>query len=60
LVAGEALAGVLVAGLVAAQLVPKSLPPRLGGVTGEVAALFVLLAVCWFLKLAAGRRAKPA
>jgi putative OPT family oligopeptide transporter len=55
LVAGEGLAGVLVAGLVAAQMVPKSLPPRLGGATGEIVSLVVLLLVGLFLFLARDR-----
>ena len=54
LVAGEGLAGVLVAALVAAGLAPRSMDPRLGGVTGEAAALAVALVVCFFL-LRAGR-----
>ena len=49
LVAGEGLAGVAVAGLVAAGLAPKSMDPRLGGLTGEVVALLVGLAICTFL-----------
>jgi putative OPT family oligopeptide transporter len=49
LVAGEGLAGVAVAGLVAAGLAPKSMDPRLGGLTGEVVALLVGLAICAFL-----------
>ena len=56
LVAGEALSGVLVAGLVAAQLVRKSATPMLSGITGQIAALLVLLLVCWFLYLAGTRR----
>jgi uncharacterized oligopeptide transporter (OPT) family protein len=56
LVAGEGLAGVAVAGLVAAGLAPKSMDPRLGGLTGEVAALLVGLAICAFL-LRGGRSA---
>jgi len=55
LVAGEGLAGVLVAGLVAAGLAPKSMPARIPGLPGEIAALVVLLAVCAFL-LRAGTR----
>ena len=54
LVAGEGLAGVLVAALVAAGLAPRSMDPRLGGITGEAAALAVALVVCFFL-LRAGR-----
>jgi hypothetical protein len=45
-----------VAGLVAAGLAPKSMDPRLGGLTGEVAALLVGLAICAFL-LRGGRSA---
>lgn len=56
LVAGEGLAGVLVAGLVAGQFVPKAMPPRLGGVAGEVAALVVVLLVGFFLLRAKSRR----
>ncbi len=57
LVAGEGLAGVLVAALVALKVAPKSLPPRLGGVPGEIAAAGVLLLLCFFLWRAAKRRA---
>jgi putative OPT family oligopeptide transporter len=49
LVAGEGLAGVAVAGLVAAGIAPKSMDPRLGGLTGEIVALVVALAICAFL-----------
>ena len=49
LVAGEGLAGVGVAGLVAVGLAPKSLDPRLGGLSGEAAALAVGVALCAFL-----------
>jgi len=49
LVAGEGLAGVAVAGLVAAGLAPKAMDPKLAGLTGDVAALVVALAVCIFL-----------
>jgi putative OPT family oligopeptide transporter len=49
LVAGEGLAGVAVAGLVAAGLAPKAMDPRLGGLTGELVALAVAVAVCAFL-----------
>jgi putative OPT family oligopeptide transporter len=49
LVAGEGLAGVLVAALVAAKIAPKSLEPRIPGIPGEVLALGMILAVCWFL-----------
>jgi putative OPT family oligopeptide transporter len=49
LVAGEGLAGVVVAGLVAAGIAPRSMEPRLGGLPGEVAALLVAVAVCYFL-----------
>jgi len=49
LVAGEGLAGVLVAGLVAAGLAPKSMDPRLAGLAGDIAALLVAAAVCYFL-----------
>ncbi len=57
LVAGEGLAGVLVAGLVAAKIAPKSIDPRLGGLTGELAATAIVLAVCYFLYVA-GRDGK--
>jgi len=49
LVAGEGLAGVVVAGLVAAGAAPKSMDPRLAGFTGEIVALAVAAAVCYFL-----------
>ena len=49
LVAGEGLAGVAVAGLVAAGLAPRAMDPRLGGLTGELVALAVAVAVCAFL-----------
>ncbi len=49
LVAGEGLAGVLVAGLVAAGVAPKSMDPRLAGLAGDLAALLVAAAVCYFL-----------
>jgi putative OPT family oligopeptide transporter len=49
LVAGEGLAGVAVAGLVAAGLAPKAMDPKFGGLTGEVLALLVGLAICAFL-----------
>ena len=49
LVAGEGLAGVVLAGLVAAQIVPRSMPPRLPGLTGEVAVLALLVVVGAFL-----------
>ena len=49
LVAGEGLAGVLVAGLVAAGLAPKAMDPRLGGLPGELVALLLALAFCYFL-----------
>jgi len=49
LVAGEGLAGVLVAGLVAGQLVPRSMPPRVGGMPGEMAALLLVVLVCLFV-----------
>jgi putative OPT family oligopeptide transporter len=57
LVAGEGLAGVAIAGLVAAGIAPKTIDPRLGGLTGEIVALVVALAVCAFL-LRGGRAAK--
>jgi putative OPT family oligopeptide transporter len=57
LVAGEGLAGVLVAALVAAGAAPKSLPPRLPGLAGELAALAAVLLVCVFL-YRAGRSAR--
>jgi len=49
LVAGEGLAGVAVAGLVAAGIAPRAMDPRLGGLTGELVALAVAVAVCAFL-----------
>jgi putative OPT family oligopeptide transporter len=49
LVAGEGLAGVVVAGLVAAGVAPKSMDPRLAGITGELLAVAVAAAVCYFL-----------
>jgi putative OPT family oligopeptide transporter len=49
LVAGEGLAGVLVAGLVAGGIAPKSMDPRLAGFIGDLAALAVAFAVCYFL-----------
>jgi uncharacterized oligopeptide transporter (OPT) family protein len=59
LVAGEGLAGVAIAGLVAAGIAPKAIDSRLGGVTGEVAALVVALGVCYFL-LRGGRQGRTA
>ena len=56
LVAGEGLAGVLVAGLVAGQFAPKSMPPRLGGVTGEIAALVAVALIGLFLYRAKAHR----
>jgi len=58
LVAGEGLAGVLVAGLVAAKVAPRSMDPRLTGISGEMAALVVILAVCYFLYKAGLSRTK--
>jgi putative OPT family oligopeptide transporter len=49
LVAGEGLAGVLVAALVASRIAPKSMEPRIPGIPGEVLALILILAACWFL-----------
>jgi putative OPT family oligopeptide transporter len=49
LVAGEGLAGVLVAGLVAAGIAPKSLTPVLHGLPGELAAVAMILLICFFL-----------
>jgi putative OPT family oligopeptide transporter len=49
LVAGEGLAGVLVAALVATGLAPKSMDPRLGGLPGELVALALAGAFCYFL-----------
>jgi putative OPT family oligopeptide transporter len=57
LVAGEGLAGVAIAGLVAAGIAPKAIDSRLGGVTGEVAALVLALGVCYFL-LRGGRQGR--
>jgi putative OPT family oligopeptide transporter len=63
LVAGEGLAGVLVAALVAFGVAPRSLPPRLAGVTGEIATVLVLLGIAAFLLRAAqpdaSRAARP-
>jgi putative OPT family oligopeptide transporter len=58
LVAGEGLAGVVVAALVAAQLVPRAQPPRLPGLTGDIAVVAMLIGVCLFLYRAgrAGRK----
>ena len=60
LVAGEGLAGVAVAGLVAAGIAPKAMDPRIGGLTGEVAALLVGLAVCVFLLRGGRSGSRPA
>ncbi len=49
LVAGEGLAGVLVAGLVAANVAPKTMEPVLRGLPGELAAVGVILLICYFL-----------
>ena len=49
LVAGEGLAGILVAALVAANLAPKEMEPVLRGLPGEMAAVSVILLVCYFL-----------
>ena len=57
LVAGEGLACVLVALLVALKMAPKSMPPRLGGVPGELSAALVLVGLSYFLWRAAQRRA---
>jgi putative OPT family oligopeptide transporter len=57
LVAGEGLAGVLVALLVTLGLAPKSMDPRLPGLSGELAALGVVMLVCLFL-YRAGRDAR--
>jgi len=59
LVAGEGLAGVAIAGLVAAGIAPKAIDSRLGGLTGEVAALVLALGVCFFL-LRGGRHGRRA
>jgi len=59
LVAGEGLAGVLVAGLVASGIIGRSVPPRLGGTSGELVALVLVLAVGAFL-VAAGSPARRA
>ncbi len=56
LVAGEGLAGVAVAGLVTAGLAAKSMDPRIAGGAGELVALAVVLAVCFFLYRAARSR----
>jgi putative OPT family oligopeptide transporter len=57
LVAGEGLAGVLVAALVATGLAPKAMDPRLGGLPGEVVALTLAAAFCYFLYRAGRSRA---
>jgi putative OPT family oligopeptide transporter len=57
LVAGEGLAGVLVAALVATGLAPKTMDPRLGGLPGEVVALALAAAFCFFLYRAGRSRA---
>lgn len=49
LVAGEGLAGIMVAALVAANQAPKEMEPVLRGLPGELAAVVVILAVCYFL-----------
>jgi putative OPT family oligopeptide transporter len=49
LVAGEGLAGVAVALLVALGVAPRSMDPRLGGLTGELAALALAVLVGAFL-----------
>jgi putative OPT family oligopeptide transporter len=59
LVAGEGLAGVAIAGLVAAGIAPKAIDSRLGGLSGEVAALLLALGVCLFL-LRGGRHGRQA
>jgi len=59
LVAGEGLAGVLVAALVAGGIIGRSVPPRLGGTSGELVALVLVLAVGAFL-VAAGSPARRA
>jgi putative OPT family oligopeptide transporter len=57
LVAGEGLAGVLVAALVATGLAPKTMDPRLGGLPGDVVALALAAAFCYFLYRAGRSRA---
>jgi uncharacterized oligopeptide transporter (OPT) family protein len=59
LVAGEGLAGVLVAALVAAKIAPKAMEPRLPGLSGELMAAALMVAVCAFL-YRAGRQKRPA
>ena len=49
LVAGEGLAGVLVAALVAAGAAPKAMDPHLDGLPGDLLALALAAAFCWFL-----------
>ncbi len=49
LVAGEGLAGIVVAALVAAKVAPKQMSPVLHGLPGEIAAVVVILALCYFL-----------
>ena len=60
LVAGEGLAGVAIAGLVAAGIAPKAIDSRLGGLTGEIAALVLALGVCYFLLRGGRTGRKPA
>jgi putative OPT family oligopeptide transporter len=60
LVAGEGLAGVAIAGLVAAGIAPKAIDSRLGGLTGEIAALVFALGVCYFLLRGGRTGRKPA
>jgi putative OPT family oligopeptide transporter len=60
LVAGEGLAGVAIAGLVAAGVAPKAIDSRLGGLTGEIAALVLAVGVCYFLLRGGRTGRKPA
>jgi hypothetical protein len=55
LVAGEGLAGIFVAALIALSVAPKTVPPRLGGASGEIGTLILLLFICGFLYVSARR-----
>jgi putative OPT family oligopeptide transporter len=60
LVAGEGLAGVAIAALVGAQVLPKAMAPRLGGLTGEIVTLGLVLAIGAFLVAASRARTSSA